>query len=74
MSSFHIIMICDALSPALLTGPPVIGRRSEAAQSAPKKIAISEYGAFTVILGAAAIGLLVTRHRIERLGPMNPAR
>ena len=43
------------------------------AAGASSRAPSSEYGAFAVVLGAAAMGLLATRHRIERLGPTNPA-
>ena len=43
------------------------------AAAASSRAPSSEYGAFAVVLGAAAIGLFATRHRIERLGPMHPA-
>jgi len=39
------------------------------AAAASSRAPSTEYGAFAVVLGAAAIGLLATRHRIERLGP-----
>ncbi len=43
------------------------------AAAASSRAPSSEYGAFAVVLGAAAIGLFATRHRVERLGHMNPA-
>ncbi len=43
------------------------------AAAASSRAPSTEYGAFAVVLGAAAIGLWATRHRVERLGPMNPA-
>ena len=43
------------------------------AAAASSRAPSSEYGAFAVVLGVAAVSLLATHRRIERLGPMHPA-
>ncbi|NRA76204.1 MAG: hypothetical protein HRU16_09700 [Planctomycetes bacterium] len=48
----------------------LLGGYAAAASSHPPS---SEYGAFAVVLGAAALGLFVTGQRIARLGPIKPA-
>jgi POT family proton-dependent oligopeptide transporter len=42
------------------------------AAAASSRAPSSEYGAFAVVLGVAAVSLLATHRRIERLGPMHP--
>jgi len=39
------------------------------AAAASSRSPSSEYGAFAVILAVATMGLMVSRRRIERLGP-----